>query len=194
MGTIRTNPIKAAREQLGLSIGQVAGAANIHRQVIIKTEQGCYADIPPRLYSYLVSRLGDSDPGYTADYQRWVAEKRIESYGRLNRWLPDFRAELHPLVQWRQESELTRTAFCKAFCVHTSTITRFETKLEQQTIPDQLIQALSASGYSSDTISEIGTRYRIYRMLTLAKRSNDSQRISNAWELARQHGTLLQSA
>lgn len=191
---LRENPIKEARKKLGFTISQTALNAGVNRLVIIRTEQGTYASIPPRLYSFLVDRMGDSDPSLSADYQRWLGEKRIDSFGRLTEQLPRFNPETHPFTQWREASDLGVTEFCKLFCVHLSTVIRYEGKLEQQTTPDQILEALSESGYSADVVAELQIRYKIYRLLALAIRSNDSARIADAWVMANEHSKMIQAA
>lgn len=191
---LRKNPIKAAREMLGLSISQVAAFADLHRAVIIRSEQGCYASIPPRLYSFLVGRLGEGDPSIALDYQRWVGEKRADSFGQLSSRLPDYIRQVHPFVQWREYSDLNRNQFCKAFCVNTGTVIRFENNIVQQTVPDQLIEALAEAGYPQEIIQELHIRYRLYRNITLAASSGDEERISTAMRMADEHARMIVAA
>lgn len=189
---LRKNPVKAQREMLGLTVNQLSNAAHLHRSVILRTEQGLYATIPPRLHSYLVGRLGESDPSLTFDYRRWVGEKRADSFGRLNRELPRFNFTKHPFVEWRHASEITeRLELCKLFCLHPSTITRFENSHAQSALPDQLVEALSDSGYGGEIIGELGIRYKLYRAIKIAERTQDQDRISSAMRMAEEHRRMI---
>jgi hypothetical protein len=165
------NPVKSYRQQMGYSINELSEQSGISRSVIIRAEQGCYAAIPYRLHSYLVSR-----------------EKRHLSYGKLPRRLPAFYAGIHPFIHWRDQVNLRRIEVAKYFCVHLSTLARFENNIAQQTVPDQLIEALLDSGYSIELIEDLKTRYTLYRNLILARTSGSPERIAKAESAALDYG------
>lgn len=174
---LRKNPIKVRREQLNYSINQLEYQSGIHRQVIIRAEQGCYAKIPPRLLSYLLARTGDGTPHLTNDYIAWVAEKRRDSFGKLPEQLPPFVEYRHPFIHWRQEAELSRAAVCTYFCINLATLARFERQyLICQSVPQQLVTALVQSGYSGHLINELRDQYDLYRNLQAANISGDETR------------------
>lgn len=168
-----TNPVKQYRHYLGLSINELELRSGVHRQVIIRAEQGCFNVIPPRLYTFLVGILGEGQPSLADNYKHWIHQKRISSYGTLPNALPPFNPTKHPFVLWRESGRnefgrpLNRTEICKLFCVHPSTLTRFETNLMMQTIPEQLREALLQSGYKSELIDELSIQYKRYRIYQL---------------------------
>src|SRR5690349_20177449 len=65
---LRTNPIKLARKNLGLTQAQLAQRCQITTQVVLRAEQGLFL-APPR------SIVGDNDK-LRLDYYAWVLERR----------------------------------------------------------------------------------------------------------------------
>lgn len=159
-GLPEVNPIKAFREQLGETQKEFASKGDFHENTLVRLEQGCYADIPPRIRTYLNKR-GYPSGSLTSDYRVWIRLRRVASYGLLPCELPPAEVPGNPFVAWRVSGKLSRLDVCKLFAVHTSTITRLETKKVTR-LPEQLEDALIQSGYPVGLVAELGRRLQNY--------------------------------
>lgn len=154
------NPIKKFREGLGETQKEFAAKGGFHENTLVRLEQGCYADIPPRIRTYLNQR-GYPSGSLTSDYRVWIRLRRVASYGLLPEQLPPAEVPGNPFVAWRVSGKLSRLDVCKLFAVHTSTITRLETKKVTK-LPEQLEDALIQSGYPVGLVAELGRRLQNY--------------------------------
>lgn len=174
------NPVKQCRELLGYSQEELSYQSGINRQVIVRSEQGLYVTIPPRLAAYLSARTGLNINSLHDDYIAWVDENRRNAFGKLSSRLPEFSTETHPFIAWREDFTLSRIEFAKLFCVHLSTLGRFETDLRQASVPDQLVEALLMAGYPLELIHDLKVRYKLWRNYQLALKSNNPERLAKA--------------
>lgn len=188
------NPIKSIRVQLNLTLAELALAAGIDRLIIVRTEQGCFNEIPPKLLHYLLRRTNYPEHYLASNYRTWVAENRRRNYGKLSSRLPIFSESKHPFKSWREASDLGKLEVCRLYCVHPSTLGRFENNLVMQTVPTQLSDALSESGYSQHLLSDLGIRYNLYREYQLAMTSGDSNRIKAAYSSAMNYHQIYADA
>lgn len=154
-----------------------ARAVGINRQTILRAEQGTFNGIPPVHLHFLSERTSLPSSSITTSYTEWVAERRRSNFNKLSstyyleRHFEKY-PTLHPLVVWRRFSGIqSRIEVCKLFCVHQSTVTRFESpRLPYTEIPDQLHEALSESGYSNEVLTLFSDDYKRYREWALALR------------------------
>lgn len=170
------NPLKAARQDLGLTQDQLGKEANgIARLTVLRAEQGVYQLPPPAILNAL-QRRGLNPEKLEREYLLWQTRERQLHRHALSLPLPtpaDFAAvadfsdaefsayaQSQPLVQWRIISGIeSQIEFCKMFCVHPAVISNFEAG-RQRKIPTQLVDALTDAGIDYQVITELAKRCR----------------------------------
>lgn len=165
------NPIRDFREQLSLSLNDMARLASVTPLAIIRSEQGVFTSVPPSVVSavlnskIVVTRSGHAlvDPDSIQEaYEAFQRFTRRSNYGQLSPDLPPFKPGVSPLVHWRLTSNLpSQMGFCKAFCVHPSPVAQIERGLQRK-LPGQLIDGLSEAGYDDIAIQELARRQMLY--------------------------------
>lgn len=155
-----------------MTLDQVRVETNLSRQTIIRAEQGCYADPPPRLLNYWLRRYPDEDRGMVIiQYRRFQRDIRQHHYGALieiafnSLWSTDFPGPVgkHPFIWWREYTGLNKAQVAKFFCVHPAVISRFENQPHLvKSLPEQLVSALLEAGYKQSTLDLIQAWYDSY--------------------------------
>lgn len=138
--------IKTFRNSKDMTIKDLAEKAGCSEQVVMRAEQGIYAAIPPAI-SYLISELSDSSiDELNARYHYFVKNHRCWAQ-QESPLIPSLLIttviqgkKIHPFVAWRQCCGYSsRMSFCTSFCIHNSTLTRFE-KGTSEYVPDVLYE------------------------------------------------------
>lgn len=131
------NPVTEFRlRQLDSSIEKTARMIGVSVSTLLRTEYGCYNNLPPTILRYLSNYSGTPD-SISNMYARFQTHKRIASsreheldyfYWSKLQELCAKEPEVNPFVLWREGLQKfnSRLAFCKAFCLHPSTIKRLE--------------------------------------------------------------------
>lgn len=162
---MRTNPLKAKRQQVGLSQAELAAAASVTRQVVVLAEQGLYKQPPPSLMRALCRTGVNSNFGYKeqavllAEYAGWVETQRY-AHAHLFR---DVDLRLAANDRWDAlKSQVlnalgtrSKQAFCRALVYQPSLIKEFEkygrgsasifAALRQVQLPDAQLALLAES-------------------------------------------------
>lgn len=165
-----SNPLREIRLSLKYSLDRLAGIAGVSRQLIIRAEQAVYADPPPRLLETLLELNPDSEIDeevIRVRYREFQRHTRKSNYGALSVGFKFSEGKgLHPFIDWRVRSGVrARIGPAKLFCVHPALIHKFELQPWLcQTPPGDLILALRESGYSSETLDDLGKAFYIYKM------------------------------
>ncbi len=167
------NPIKEFRQVRGLSVADLAGRAGVTPLAVHRTEQGVFAQVPPRLlYPVLqdvfITETGDvitDEDSLQEVYRKFQRFTRRQNYGCLTESLPPFKAGVSPLVHWRMLSGVeSQMGLCSLLCVHPSPIREIELG-KQRKLPNQLVEALLESGYDDETIGQLAVRQERYYAL-----------------------------
>jgi len=140
------NPVYVVRRKLGLSHAELADRYSVSKSTLLRTEQGLYARIPPEILSGL--RLDHSSPwSISADYSRYQTSQRdrnshlLRSLGTVGLYAD---ALGHPFISWRlYEGILSRLEFCRLFCIHPSTVKRYEDGISLST-PSVILDLIRA--------------------------------------------------
>lgn len=146
------NPLKELRLQLQMSPEALASHAGIQLAAIGQQEEGFYHNPLPSYMLAVGIKPGSSDEvEITKRYHEYQVLKRqsngpATNNSRLN-LSPIFSTNEHPLLTWRNQSNLATYGFCSAFCIHMASVNTFEkkivsiTKLPPNTIMLPLVQA-----------------------------------------------------
>lgn len=168
------NPLRQARLEARLSLDQLARKANVSRQLIIRAEQGVYADPPPRLLDVIMDLAavevlfgGDREVVYHV-YHAFQTATRKANFDRLSKTF-DFRSVpvgVHPFVDWRLRSGIrARIGPAKYYCVHPALLHKYEVQPHLvQSTPGDLQRALRESGYSSELLDALEDAYYTYKV------------------------------
>ena len=151
---IEPNPIREERLRLSLSITDFSKILEVSTSTLLRTEQGLYVDIPPTILRYFDSHsltpwsIRPEYVRYQTSQRASVLEQQIRRLDKENKDILDVLPQLdyntmeHPLVNWyRRLGYKTRLEFCKAFCLHPSSIIRFEAG-RTRSVPEQLSNVL----------------------------------------------------
>lgn len=155
------NPVSQLRIKNKWSLEECAVEIGVSPSTIIRTEQGLYNDIPPRIFRYLSDRT--LSPGtVTYDYHRWQNSRRMQTLnGKDVSPFIFFKQSLSSLIQQEPETNPillwrfyvlgyeSRLAFCRDLCLHPSTIKRYEDGVAER-MPESLISALELSRIEID--------------------------------------------
>lgn len=157
----------------GWSLSKLSREIGVSESTIIRTEQGLYNDIPPRILYYLADRF--LSPGsVAAQYSRFQISRRHQLYlhGRLElnfrkalTILCEKYPERNPFLLWRESAGVkgpgykSRLAFCKDLCLHPSTVKRYEDGLAER-MPDSMRNALMDVRVDWETIDECYKQWR----------------------------------
>jgi transcriptional regulator with XRE-family HTH domain len=170
------NPVKAARQELGLTLERFAAEAGCSKQLLIRTEQGTYPTPSLLIWNLIRRRLKDppSWHQFVNRYYEWQERTRQESYGVLTEEFPkeyDQHLELAktlegPLAYWASVSPKypNPTQLAKAFCIPQATIFKFMSQPHLcDSIPNTIIFALDESGYSDQCIRGFQKAFDAYK-------------------------------
>lgn len=147
------NITKIIRTKHGYGLNSFADYAEVKPQTILRTDQGTYRRIPTQvLYSLL-----ELEPSYSARYLHSEYRLFVEAHRKWTwyekplrmHFLPD--NAMHPLLYMRKDDYPTRMGFCTAFCLHPSTVRRFELGLTR-TVPQQIVEMFADVSQNADSI------------------------------------------
>lgn len=166
------NPFVDVRVYLGLTVDHVSADLTLHRNSILRTEQGQY-DLPPQdLLDYYWTSLSRREEVLT-QYQTWRVLMRKANYGLLTYEGPDTSQgpilnstnALHPFKAWRLYSGVKAlNTVAKAFALHQGILFRYESQPERcNTTPVVILDALTDSGYSSQVTDSLETAFQTYK-------------------------------
>lgn len=165
----KPNPFVQVRQDLGLTADQVADDLQMHRNSIIRTEQGQY-ELPPQdlLDYYFVSQNRQAE--IIQEYKSWKIFIRKENFGLLKPGLiwPEFVPKVaHPFKQWRLVSGVKAlNTIAKAFALHQGILFRYESQPERcNTTPEIIMQALMQSGYDPRLLYALEVDFQVYKRL-----------------------------
>lgn len=168
------NPVKQLRKEYSLTMESVALHAQVSRQTVLRTEQGTFTDIPPKLLAWFEQNF----PYYSVkdlphDYLAWQEHHRRINYGSLILGIPHlqfgtlvpienlFPVGEHPFTWWRNVSGLENTVIIgKLYCIHLSTLSKFESSLPPSVVPAQLTSALRSAGYPNKVLEGLSVAYQ----------------------------------
>lgn len=165
------NPFTSIRLDLGLTVDEVARDLSMHRNSILRTEQGQY-DYPPQ---DLLDYYAINSSSTLAAYETWRTLIRKANYGllhvarlgHLTEWnIPlDPSHETHPFKFWRQVSGVTAlNTIAKAFALHQGILFRYESQSNLcASTPSPIVNALLDSGYSPNVISQLELAFERYK-------------------------------
>ena len=161
------NPFKALRERKGLTLHSIAVRAKVSRYLVIRTEQGCFPDPPPKLKNYFVTAF-DQDP-WELNYEYHQFQRATRELN--GRFLGDFpsvqKNDRHPFTYWRTlpgHNDYNLTEVSKRLCIAQPVVYHFEHYPRQQgSVPAQLLLALEHAGYATDEIRALENAYADYR-------------------------------
>lgn len=162
------NITKTLRLRYGYGINSFASLAGVNDKTVLRTDQGTYRAIPGNVVQALM-RL---EPSYTEaalqhEYREYVKSYRIWQQTRkpLRLSFIDYNPTLlgHPLGYARLKSNYpTVMGFCTAFCLHPSTIRRFESG-QTVAVPEQLREALRDMGFDYNQINLLRSEHERWR-------------------------------
>lgn len=156
------NPVKVVRNKLRLSHAELAIRYGVSESTLLRTEQGLYVDIPPTI----LRNIATDHPLpslISADYHRFQVSQRdrnrneLRPYGTIKH---DPYSKTHPFISWRKECGIeSRLEFCRMFCIHPSTLKRFEDGISLTT-PSYLLDVLRSLGVDYTLLED---NYLIWR-------------------------------
>lgn len=162
------NPFKALRERKGLTLHTIAVRAKVSRYLVIRTEQGCFPDPPPKLKNYFVTAF-DQDP-WELNYEYHQFQRQTRELN--GRFLGEFPTDSlphteHPFTYWRSKlpgNDYNLTEVSKWLCIAQPVVYHFEHYPRQQgSVPAQLLLALEHAGYTLDEVNALTAAYADYR-------------------------------
>lgn len=158
------NPIKRLRLSRSWSLEQVAEAADLSKQLLIRSEQGCYVNIPPRLVGFLEDHFDFDLSELNEQYITFQEITRISNYGLLPVDLLRVWPERNPFVALRKIRKLSQAQVYKGFCIHPTIIHKLENQPNLcQTIPGDFVRALQESGYEFSWIAHYSSWYNEHK-------------------------------
>jgi transcriptional regulator with XRE-family HTH domain len=160
--THSSNPVKEFRERLYISQEKLAEEMGVSHSTLLRTEQGLYSEIPPVILRFL-----KANSEYTttpiADYARFRSEQRATSSQHLKPLgtTPFYLGqEEHPFKDWRErQGYRSRLSFCTAFCLHPSTLIRFEKGISVR-VPQDVVDLFRDFNLDSELLQHRYTSWR----------------------------------
>lgn len=162
MSSLYVNPLREYRYRYdngaGLSISQLANRINVSESTVIRTEQGLYHAIPPRILTFLDNSSEFLSRGsIISQYARFQASIRNRSFlserfsrnvgALLAKTVKNFPEKNPALLLRKNVLEYdSRLKFCQALCLHPSTIKRFEDGLALS-VPEQMRDVFINHGF-----------------------------------------------
>ena len=169
LGNSLVNPFKALRLKQGISQYELARRLKISKHAVLRLEQGMYPNPLPTVVDYFVdvAKLNVSRPQLLEAYTEFQIRTR-EANARLLGDIPDVltgcAVGVHPLTFLRLSQGLNATELAKRLCIAQNVVHYFEKRsIHQQTVPDQLIEALHDADYSEQETDALVNAYAKYR-------------------------------
>lgn len=148
------NITKIIRTKHGFGLNSFADYAEVKPQTILRTDQGTYRRIPTQV----LIALRTLEPATSANELHYEYRLFVEAHRKWTwmekplklHFLPD--NSLHPLIYMRNSSGYTtRMGFCTSFCLHPSTVRRFELGLTRA-VPQQIVEMFADVSHNADSI------------------------------------------
>jgi transcriptional regulator with XRE-family HTH domain len=165
----RVNPLKRARQNLGMSQAQLASKAQVSPQAILKYEQGLYQEPSKAILLALWNVAEDKDvvlslAALTKDYHEW----RI-IHQAAQRWLfcplrgLSIRAGQHPFTSLRLAvgEGYSQQGFAVLLAVHPATLQAYDGG-RQRHMPSVIRDALANAGCRKNIIDEVDSFGALY--------------------------------
>lgn len=153
----------------GWSLDQCAKELNVSISTIVRTEQGCYNEIPPTILRGIASAF-ISPADCAAQYSRFQTSKRdrVRNSGTTQR-LPvgaikqvlQKDPDKNPFVAWREAlGYKSRLSFCKDLCLHPSTVKRLEDGVAED-MPESVVEVLTYIGVDWSSLEYLYKKWRV---------------------------------
>lgn len=167
---VPTNIVKSLRLSYDLGVSTFASRAGVSDKTVVRTEQGTYRKIP----GAMVHALERLDPRYTAGRLQAEYSEYVTAYRKYSQTVQPFafhypyipKVESHPLTWHRTQSGYGQSilGFCTAFCLHPSTVRRFEAGKTFE-VPEQLREWLRDTGFETQHIIDLREANVMWRHL-----------------------------
>ena len=160
---------------VGMTLQELADAAGISKQALIRTEQGAFADPPSRIVDYWTIRRGVSYTTIVNGYFKFIKDTRSRHYRLFGNELPlPPNVTEHPLKFLRSHwynpidgqllGHMNITELAKLLCINQSIPDYFEKHAKRQvTVPTVILTALKDNGYRNSEIDAFILSYKAYR-------------------------------
>jgi transcriptional regulator with XRE-family HTH domain len=141
----------------------IADKIGVSRHMIMRLEQGLFAEPPRRFLDLLGFYYDVPTSDLIKSYHALVKHKR-ETYSVEYRSFSDvlkgYIGFTNPLVYYREVQNLSRIGFCKRMCLHPDPIRDYEINM-QRGIPLQLINACNSIQWDYAPLESAVTEWRI---------------------------------
>lgn len=166
------NPLLEYRLAQNWSLDRISREIGVSPSTVIRTEQGCYGDIPPAILRFISSYF--LSPNAVRDqYLRYQTSKRstirdhnymVREFSRSLKSSCNADWTINPFLVFREEilRYKSRLAFCKDYCLHPSTVKRIEDGIAEE-IPVSIISALEEVHLNSTSILTLINLYNSWR-------------------------------
>lgn len=152
------NPVRKLRQQLGMSLNEMAEEAGLNRFGLLRVESGMYASIPPRVEEFLKKKHPSLDLNVLGiEYKTFQQNYRKKMFEGQQLLLPKPNLSRNPVTLFREHLEYGATEFMKKLCVNPGVMHKVEGD-QAASIPEQLREALSQAGMSDDELEELDFR------------------------------------
>lgn len=164
------NPFKAARNDLDLTMAELAKRTGVTKQSIVRLEQGTFAAPLDKVAQFF------TDQGYSylslrdayIDYQTQQRARHHRMFGNFVVKLSQCSTSEHPFRHIREP--FTPTYVAKALCISQASIEHFENRVARQTIVPQALQdVLNEIGYARSEVGVLNSCYHDYRLVRLSR-------------------------
>lgn len=167
------NPVRKLRQQLGMSLNEMAEESGLNRFGLLRVESGMYAAIPPRVEDFLKKKHPSLDLNILGiEYKTFQQNYRKKMFEGQRLVLPKPNLSKNPVTLFREYLEYGTTEFMKKLCVNPGVMYKVEGDMTAS-MPEQLREALSQAGMSEDELDELGfrisERYEQQRRITESK-------------------------
>lgn len=143
------NPFAQARNLNGLKQSDIASDLDLHVVDIIRLEQGVLTNVPKYIVEYYTTEL-KMPKGWQAGYrmfQKLIRRSAPRPIHAVWQTPPgEFNFRRFRIYNW---PTLSQTGWCKAFCIHPSSLYAIE-KNSKQTLPHDILVALVESNIMSE--------------------------------------------
>lgn len=163
------NPFKRLRLSESWSQEQVSESVPCNKNLVIRTEQGCYANPPPVLLDWFLDKFPVGDRSLLAEYHLFQTVTRAKNYGLL----PDdlnvlYRSNAfkNPITTLRGSRNLSKAQISIGLCIHPVIIHKMEKQPHLcKNLPKQFVDALVDAGYSVAYVEELKEFWKDYKHL-----------------------------
>lgn len=166
MTTALRHPWSLRRNDRGFTQESLADSIGVTRHMVLRLEQGLFAEPPPDLLVKIGFRLDASLPelleeyfAYVKDARNYFREHNLSIERALKHYLVE-KEDVHPLVFYREMQDLSRIGLCKGLCLHQDPIRDYENN-QQRGVPSQLVAALKEINWPVEPLEEAVKEWRI---------------------------------